>query len=76
MFNVQGKEATILLPVGPDKMGKVRVLMDGQMVDLPATTQCEDLMGRDEKALVVHVEDGVAHITPVPFGYNSMVKEN
>ena len=76
MFDVQGKEATVLLAVGPEKMGKVRVLLDGQMVDLPATTQAEDTIQRDEKALVVHVEDGVAHITPVPFGYNSMVKEN
>ena len=76
MFDVQGKEATVLLAVGPEKMGKVRVLLDGQMVDLPAKTQAEDIIQRDEKALVVHVEDGVAHITPVPFGYNSMVKEN
>jgi len=76
MFDVQGKEATVLLPVGPEKMGKVRVLLDGHMVDLPAQTQADDIIARDEKALVVHVEDGVAHITPVPFGYNSMAKEN
>ena len=76
MFDVQGKEATVLLAVSAEKMGKVRVLLDGQMVDLPATTQADDTIERDEKALVVHVEDGVAHITPVPFGYNSMVKEN
>ena len=50
--------------------------MDGQMVDLPATTQADEIIERDEKGLVVHVEDGVAHITPVPFGYNSMAKEN
>ena len=76
MLDVQGKEATVLLAVGSEKMGKVRVLLDGQMVDLPAMTQADDIIERDEKALVVHVEDGVAHITPVPFGYNSMVKEN
>ena len=76
MFDVQGKEATVLLAVGPEKMGKVRVLLDGQMVDLPATTRAEETIERDAKALVLQVEDGVAHITPVPFGYNSLAKEN
>ena len=76
MFDVQGKEAKVLLPVGPAKIGKVRVLLDGQMVDLPAKTQADDIIQRDEQVLVVHVEEGVAHITPVPFGYNSMVKED
>jgi len=75
MFDVQGKEATVILPVGPNKMGKVRVLLDGQTVDLPAVTRADDQIERNEKALVVNVEDGVAHITPVPFGYNSMAKE-
>ena len=76
MFDVQGKEATVLLPVGPDKMGKVRVMLDGQAVDLPAVSRAEERIERNEKALVVNVADGVAHITPVPFGYNSMAKEN
>ena len=76
MFDVQGKEATVLLPVGPNKMGKVRVILDGQTVDLPATTQAEDLIEREAKALVLQVEGGVAQITPVPFGYNSVTKEN
>jgi hypothetical protein len=76
MFDVQGKEATVILPVGPNKMGKVRVMLDGQSVDLPAMTRADDLIERNEKALVVNVDDGVAHITPVPFGYNSMAKEN
>jgi hypothetical protein len=76
MFDVPGKDATVLLAVGPNKMGKVRVMLDGQSVDLPAMTRAEDQIERNEKALVVNVDDGVAHITPVPFGYNSMAKEN
>ncbi len=76
MFDVQGKEATVVLPVGPDKMGKVRVVLDGQTVDLPATTQCDEIIEREAKALVLQIEDGVAQITPVPFGYNSLAKEN
>ncbi len=76
MQDVRGTEATVLLTVGPEKMGKVRILIDGQHVDLPARTQCEDTMNRDEKALVVSVEDGVAQVTPVPFGYTSMTRED
>ena len=57
-------------------MGKVRILMDGQHVDLPARTQCEDTMERDQKALIVSMNEGVAQITPVPFGYTSMAKED
>ncbi len=76
MRDVRGSEATVLLTVGPNKMGKIRIMMDGQHVDLPAQTGCEDTMNRDEKALVVSVDDGVAQITPVPFGYTSMAKED
>ena len=76
MRDVRGSEATVLLAVGPNKMGKVRIMMDGQHVDLPAQTGCEDTMNRDEKALIVSVDDGVAQITPVPFGYTSMAKED
>ena len=73
--DVRGNEAKVLLPVGPNKMGKVRLLLDGQYVDLPARTQCKDLINRDDKVLVVDVSDGVADITAVPVGYQSMRKE-
>jgi membrane protein implicated in regulation of membrane protease activity len=73
--DVRGNEAKVLLPVGPDKMGKVRLLLDGQYVDLPARTQCKDLINRDDKVLVVDVSDGVADITAVPVGYQSIRKE-
>ena len=76
MRDIRGSEATVLLSVGPEKMGKVRSVVDGQHVDLPARTRCEDIMNREEKALIVSVDDGVAEITPVPFGYTSMTKED
>jgi len=76
MRDLRGTEATVLLAVGPSKMGKVRILMDGQHVDMPARTQCEDTMERDQKALIVSMNEGVAQITPVPFGYTSMAKED
>ena len=76
MFDVRGTEATVLLSVGPEKMGKVRVLVDGQHIDLPARTQSESTMNRNGKALVLSVEHGVAEITPVPIGYKSVVMED
>lgn len=76
MFDVRGTEATVLLSVGPDKVGKVRVLLDGQHVDLPARTQGDTTMNRNGKALVLSVEQGVAEITPVPIGYKSVVMED
>ena len=74
--DVRGNEAHVLLPVGPDKMGKVRLLLDGQYVDLPARTQSKDMIERDNKVLVVDVSEGVADITPLPVGYQSMRKEH
>jgi membrane protein implicated in regulation of membrane protease activity len=74
--DVRGNEAKVLLPVGPNKLGKVRLMLDGQYVDLPARTQCKELISRGNKVLVVDVSDGVADITSVPIGYQSMRKEH
>lgn len=75
LLDVNGSEATVLISVGPDKHGKIRLMVDEQYIDLPARTQCERLIEREEKALVLQVEDGVATITPVPVGYKSMREE-
>jgi hypothetical protein len=74
--DMRGTEATVILAVGPGKTGKVRILMDGQHVDLIARTSCEDTMERNETTLVVSVDDGVANITPVPFGYQSQARKD
>jgi hypothetical protein len=76
MLEVAGTEATVLLAVSKDKAGKVRVVIDGQHVDMPARTQSGAVINRNEKALVVHVDEGVALITPVPLGYKSIRKED
>lgn len=60
---VAGREGTLLLPVAPDKTGKVRVLIDGQDVDLPARTQDGRRLELREKVLVVSVHDGIAEVT-------------
>ena len=76
MLDVRGTEATVLLSVGPDKVGKIRVTVDGQHIDLPARTQGESTMNRNGKALVLSVDDGIADITPVPIGYKSVAMED
>lgn len=65
---IGGREGTLLLAVGPEKLGKVRVQVDGQDVDLPARTQDEALLGIRERVLVVSVKDGVAEVTSVQPG--------
>ena len=76
LFDIQGAEATVMLSVGPDKPGKVRVVVDEQHIDLPARTQSGQLIERGHTALVLQIEDGVANITPVPTGYQSIAKED
>ena len=47
-------------------MGKVRLLVDGQDVDLPARTADHHLLEPGRTALVVEIKDGVAVVTSVP----------
>ena len=65
LTGLRGTEATVLLPVGPGKTGKVRALVDGQAVDLIARTRDDVLMARKEPVLVVSIDDGVATVTPL-----------
>ncbi len=76
LLEISGTEATVLLTVGPHKTGKVRLRLDEQYIDLSARTQGEITINRNEKALVLKVEEGVALITPVPTGYKSLQQEN
>jgi hypothetical protein len=75
LLDVGGTEATVLLDVHRDKLGKIRIIVDGQFVDLTAKTQCEALIPRGQKALVINLDNGIANITPVPLGYKSVGKE-
>jgi hypothetical protein len=76
MLDVRGTEATVLLSVGPGKVGKVRVVVDGQHIDLPATTHGASTLNRNGKALILSMENGIADITPVPLGYKSVALED
>ena len=76
LLELSGTEATVLLTVGPDKIGKIRLLLDEQYIDLPARTQDNTVIKRDEKALILKTDQGIALIAPVPAGYKSMAQED
>jgi hypothetical protein len=60
-----GRDAEVVLAVGPDKLGKVRLSHQGQLLELPATTREPHRIERGERVLVVSVTAGVADVTPV-----------
>ncbi|RME24549.1 MAG: hypothetical protein D6798_10985 [Deltaproteobacteria bacterium] len=60
---IRGSEGRLLLPVGPDKPGKVRVVVDGQDVDLVARTGDGRRLEARQAVLIVDVADGVAEVT-------------
>lgn len=58
-----GREGTVLLPVTADKAGKIRVVHDGQTLDLLARTRDAHHFARGERVLVVDMKAGEATIT-------------
>lgn len=66
--SLAGREGRLLLSVGPDKLGKVRVEVDGQDVDLPARTMDDRLLAPQQQVLVVEIKDGVAQVTSIGRG--------
>lgn len=60
---LQGREAVVVLAVGPEKVGKVRLVHAGQTLELPATTREDRLLDRAETVLVVEVKGGQAVVT-------------
>lgn len=66
LTDLAGQEAEVLLPVGPSQAGKVRLLVDGQLTDLIATTRDAAPLPRRGRALVVAIEEGRAVVTALP----------
>ena len=58
--NQSGQEAKVILRIGPDKMGKVRLLSGGQFIDLPAVSSQDIEIG--DEVLVLKVQKGVAKV--------------
>jgi hypothetical protein len=63
MRNLAGRDGTVLLPISPGGLGKVRLLIDGQYVDVPARTRDAHKLGLKQSVIVVEVIDGVAEVT-------------
>jgi membrane protein implicated in regulation of membrane protease activity len=57
---LQNEEAQAILPIGPGKMGKVRIQQGGEVVDVIA--QSNDSIARGENVLVINIKDGIADV--------------
>jgi membrane protein implicated in regulation of membrane protease activity len=70
----RGRRARVLLACTPDRLGKVRLELMGQTVDLRAVSQRGELAAGTE-VVIVDVRDDVAHVadasTPAPEGHAS-----
>ncbi len=62
--SLRGRDAEVVLTMGPDKLGKVRLIHNGQIIELPATTKEGRILERGERVLVVDVSAGTADVTP------------
>lgn len=63
--DLRGMDGLVLLSIGPGKIGKIRLRVDGQDVDLPANTRESTPLQTGTPALVVDVQDGVAEVVPM-----------
>lgn len=66
----RGAEAVVLLPVSPEKDGKVRLRLGEQDVDLPARPMETETFAPHDRVLVVSVEGGVARVARAPWREN------
>ena len=63
--SLRGRDAEVVLSIGPNKLGKVRLVHNGQTIERPGTTREGRLIERGERVLVVDVAAGTADVTPV-----------
>lgn len=61
--SMQGAEATVMLEIGPEKRGKIRLLFEGSTVEIFGQTEDNIIIARGSKVLVVSVVEGVAQVT-------------
>lgn len=62
----KGQEGTVLLPLSAQKQGKVRLTVQGQIVDLPARTDEELEIPVGEKVLVIDCADHTLIVVRAP----------
>lgn len=61
--HLAGRDAEVVLSVGPGKRGKIRLVHQGQTIELPAVTREDRLLERAERVIVVEVREGTADVT-------------
>jgi membrane protein implicated in regulation of membrane protease activity len=63
--SLRGRDAEVVLAVGPGKIGKIRLSCNGQTLELAAGTREPRTLERHERVLIVDVADGTADVTPI-----------
>ena len=58
-----GLEARVLLPVAPNKRGKIVIQTPAGRVELPAETRDSGRFEPDDVVLIAHIDEGIANIT-------------
>ena len=64
--HMRGMDGTVELPIGPGKLGKISLLIDGHDVEMMASTREDKLIPVKSPVLVVDVKDNVADVVPLP----------
>jgi hypothetical protein len=62
---LRGRDAEVVLAIGAEKLGKIRLVHNGQLIELPASTREGRMLERTERVLVVDVVGGRAEVTPL-----------
>jgi len=65
---LSGLEANVLLPLGPDRRGKIRVQAHGQTLDLPADTREDRILAPGERVLIIAARNGIATVESISPG--------
>lgn len=65
MAETVGKVGRVLLACGRGRVGKVRLSMKGQTIDLLATTD-EDEIAAGQRVMVHEIRGDIAHVMPAP----------
>ena len=65
--NLLGSEGEVVLPLLPDHLGKIRLRVGEQDVEVPARAGEEDKLEARQRVVVVRFRDGVAEVRPAPW---------
>ncbi len=62
LHSLRGEEARVILPISSEKTGKIRIMLEHQVLEIPATTSEGQLLEPGSRVLLVSVEDGKADV--------------